>query len=70
MFVAFIRARNEGRLVHSGAPCGSLGSFGGALGVVGFIRVRRNLSGALWCAFGMVAFIRARSQSGRVHQGS
>ena len=67
MFVGFIEARPRSRRVHSGATMGLLGSFGHALGVVGFILLRRILSGVLWCAVGMVVFIRKRPGSGRVH---
>ena len=59
MFIPFV-------WVHSGAPLGSLGSFGRALGIVVFIPVRKMLSGALLCVFGFFAFIRARPESDRV----
>ena len=68
----FIWARPWGRRVHFGSFQRALAvvcSFVRALVVVGFIRVRNILSGALlgsWCAFGMVAYIRARPWSGRV----
>ena len=57
-----------GRLIHSG----SLGSFGFALGVVGFIRDCWVHSGALWGSsgsLGVVAYIRVRPGRYWVHSG-
>ena len=54
--VLFIQVRHVGRRVYSGAPWGTLGSFGSSWWSSG--------------SFGLVPFIRARQAIHRVHSGS
>ena len=58
------------RLVHSCPPCGSLGSFGCALRVVGF-SVSFGSFGCGWsCSYWYVGFVRAHPGGRPVHLGS
>ena len=64
--VGFISVRSA----HSCAPWGSLGSFGCALRVVGFIGFHLGEARGWSCSFWCVGFVRAHPGGRRVHFGS
>ena len=59
-FVGLFGARPRELCVHSGAPWGSLGSFGCAMWVVGYILIRWVYSGSPWTSSRSFGFIRER----------